>query len=122
VWSYLHGNIAVSSGPIVATAMKLLIDTLLLVAVMGLCAWWWEGRKGWLEAVGFVFGFAGVALRVAHGIHAFITASITEAGPWYVYIQAASGLPADVFRWLPMLPVGMATVGIGSIRLAALEG
>jgi hypothetical protein len=46
VWSYLHGNIAVSSGPIVATAMKLLIDTLLLVAVMGLCAWWWEGEHG----------------------------------------------------------------------------
>lgn len=124
VWGYLHGNVALSSfGPTVAAAMDLLIDTLLLVGLLGLCAWWSEGQTGWLGAVGFVFGFAGAALSVAHGIHAFISASgMAEPAPWYVYVKTATGLPAKVFRWLPMLPIGMATVGISSIRAGALAG
>jgi hypothetical protein len=120
VWGYLHGNIALSSGTLLAAAMDLLIDTLLLV---GLCAWWWEGRTGRLGAVGFVFAFSGAALSVAHGIHAFVTASgIAEPAPWYVFVRAVLGLPAYVFRWLPLLPVGMVAIGIGSIRLGALGG
>ena len=96
--------------------MNLFIDTLLLVGLVGLCARWREGRTGWLGAVGFVFGFAGAVLSVAQGIHALIAASgIAEPAPWYVYVRAASGLPADVFRWLPVLPVGLTTVGIGAI-------
>jgi hypothetical protein len=63
------------------------------------------------------------ALSVTHDIHALISASgMAEPAPWYVYVRAATGLPAKVFRLLPMLPVGMATVGIGSIRAAALGG
>ncbi len=97
VWGYLHGNIALSSGPPVAAAMGLLIDTLLLVGVVGLCAWWWEGRTDLLGAVGFVLVFAGVALSVAHGIHAFVTASgIAKLAPWWVYVRAANGLPTYV--------------------------
>jgi hypothetical protein len=123
VWGYLHGNIALSSDPLLAPAMDLLIDTLLLVGVVGLCAWWWEGRTGRLGAVGFVFAFAGAALSVAHGIHAFVTASgIAEPAPWYVLVRAVLGLPAYVFRWLPLLPVGMVAIGIDSIRLGALGG
>jgi hypothetical protein len=123
-WGYLHGNIALSSsGPIAAAAMAFLIDTLLLVGLVGLCAWWWEGRTGLLGAVGFVVGFAGAALSATHDIHALISASsMAEPAPWYVYVRAATGLPAKVFRWFPMLPIGMATVGIGSIRAAALGG
>jgi hypothetical protein len=59
VWGYLHGNIVLSSAPVVVATMDLLIGTLLLVGVVGLCAWWWEGRTGWLGAVGFVLCFAG---------------------------------------------------------------
>ena len=123
-WGYLHGNIALSSsGPIVAAAMAFLVDTLLLVGLVGLCAWWWEGRASLLGAVGFVVGFAGAALGVTHGIHALISASgMAEPDPWYVYVRAATGLPAKVFRWFPMLPIGMATVGIGSVRTGALGG
>jgi|SRR5215208_2015533 hypothetical protein len=123
VWGYLHGNIVLSSSHMLAAAMDLLIDMLLLVGLVGLCAWWREGRTGWLETVGFVFGFAGGALSVAQGIHAFITASgLAEPAPWYVYIRAASGLPAYVFRWLPMLPIGMIIVGMGAIRVGELRG
>jgi hypothetical protein len=123
-WGYLHGTIALSSScPIAAAAMAFLIVTLLLVGLVGLCAWWWEGPKGLLGAVGFVVGFAGAAMSVTHDIHALISASgMAEPAPWYVYVRAATGLPAKVFRLLPMLPVGSATVGIGSIRAAALEG
>jgi hypothetical protein len=123
-WGYLHGNIALSSsGPIVAAAMGFLVDTLLLVGLVGLCAWWWGGPKGLLGAAGFVVGFAGAALSVTHGIHALISASgLAEPAPWYVYERAATGLPAKVFRWFPMLPIGMATVGIGSMRTGALGG
>jgi hypothetical protein len=123
-WGYLHGNIALSSsGPIVAAVMVFLVDALVLVGLVGLCAWWWEGPKGLLGAVGFVVGFAGAALSVTHGIHALISASgLAEPAPWYVYVRAATGLPAKVFRWFPMLPIGMATVGIGSIRAGALGG
>ncbi len=103
--------------------MAFLVDTLLLVGLVGLCAWWWEGRASLLGAVGFVVGFAGAALGVTHGIHALISASgMAEPDPWYVYVRAATGLPAKVFRWFPMLPIGMATVGIGSIRAGALGG
>ena len=123
VWGYLHGNIVLSSAPVVAAAMGLLIDILLLVGVAGLCAWWREGRTGWLGALGFVLCFAGAALNVAHGVHAFVIASgIAEPAPWYVYTWAVLGLPAYVFHWLPILPVGLATVGIGSIRLGTLGG
>jgi len=81
------------------------------------------GPKGLLGAVGFVVGFAGAALSVTHGIHALISASgLAEPAPWYVYERAATGLPAKVFRWFPMLPIGMATVGIGSMRTGALGG
>jgi hypothetical protein len=123
-WGYLHGNIALSSsGPIVAAAMGFLVDTLLLVGLVGLCAWWWGGPKGLLGAAGFMVGFAGAALSVTHGIHALISASgLAEPAPWYVYERAATGLPAKVFRWFPMLPIGMATVGIGSMRTGALRG
>jgi hypothetical protein len=123
-WGYLHGNIAFSSsGPIVAAVMVVLVNTLLLVGVVGLCAWWWEGRTGLLGAVGFVVGFAGAALSVTHGIHVLISASgLGEPDPWYVYVRAATGLPAKVLGWFPMLPIGMATVGIGSMRTGALGG
>ena len=123
-WGYLHGNIALSSsGPIVAAAMDLLVSTLLLVGLVGLCAWWWEGPKGLLGAMGFVLGFAGAALGVAHGIHAFVSASgLAELAPWHVYERAATGLPTKVLRWFPVLPIGMATVGIGSVRTGALGG
>jgi hypothetical protein len=123
VWGYLHGNMGGSAGPVVAAAMGLLIDTLLLVGLAGLCAWWWEGRTDLLGAVGFVLVFVGVALSVAHGIHGFVTASgIAELAPWWVYVRAASGLPAYVASWLPVLPVGMVAVGIGSVRSGALGG
>jgi hypothetical protein len=103
--------------------MGLLIDALLLAGLAGLCAWWWEGRTDLLGALGFVLAFAGVALSVAHGIHALVTASgIAELSPWWVYVRAASGLPAHVVRWLPVLPVGMVAVGIGSVRSGALGG
>jgi hypothetical protein len=60
---------------------------------------------------------------VAHGIHAFVTASgIAEPAPWWVYVRAAGGLPARVARWLPVLPAGMVVVGVGSIRSGALGG
>ena len=76
-----------------------------------------------LGAAGFMVGFAGAALSVTHGIHALISASgLAEPAPWYVYERAATGLPAKVFRWFPMLPIGMATVGIGSMRTGALRG
>ena len=57
VWGYPHGNVAPPSAPVVAATIGLLIDALLLAGVAGLCAWWWEGRTGWLGAVGFVLGF-----------------------------------------------------------------
>ena len=123
VWGYLHGNIAFSSGPIVAAAMDLLIDTLLLVGLVGLCAWWWGGRTGWLGTVGFVFAFAGATLNVAHGIHGFVTVSgIAEPAPWYAYTRTVLRLPAYVLRYLPLLPVGMVAIGIGAIRSRALGG
>jgi hypothetical protein len=123
VWGYVHGNIAPPSAPVVAAAMGLLIDALLLAGLVGLWAWWWEGPTGWLGAAGFVLGFFGAALSVAHGIHAFVTASgIAEPAPWWVYVRAAGGLPARVVRWLPVLPAGMVAVGVGSIRSGALGG
>ena len=123
IWGYLHGNMGGSAGPVIAAAMGLLIDTLLLAGLAGLCAWWWEGRTNLLGAVGFVLVFAGLALSVAHGIHAFVTASsIAELAPWWVYVRAASGLPGYVASWLPVLPVGMVAVGIGSVRSGALGG
>jgi hypothetical protein len=123
VWGYLHGNVAPPSAPVVAAAMGLLIDTLLLAGLVGLCAWWWEGPTGWLGVAGFVLGFFGVALSVAHGIHAFVTTSgIAEPAPWWVYVRAAGGLPARVVSWLPVLPAGMVAVGVGSIRSGALGG
>ncbi len=123
MWGYLHGNIALSSAPVVGAAMALLIDILLLAGVAGLYAWWWQGQTGWLGTVGFVLCFAGAGLNVAHGVHAFVIASgIAEPAPWYVYTRAVLGLPASVFYWLPILPVGLATVGIGSIPLGALGG
>jgi hypothetical protein len=123
-WGYLHGNIALSSsGPVVTAAMSFLVNTLLLVGLVGLCAWWWEGPKSLLGAMGFVVGFAGAALSVAHGIHALISAGgLAELDPWYVYERAATGFPARVFRWVPVLPIGMATVGKGSMRTGALGG
>jgi hypothetical protein len=123
-WGYLHGNIALSSyGPIVAAAMGFLVDTLLLVGLGGLCAWWWEGPKGLLGAIGFVVGFAGAALSVAYDIHALASASgLAEPAPWYVYERAATGIPAKVFRWFPVLPIGIVAVGIGSVRTGALGG
>ena len=82
-WGYLHGNIALpSSGPIIAGAISFLVDALLLVGLVGLCAWWWEGPKGLLGAVGFVVGLAGAALSVTHDIHALISASgLAEPAP-----------------------------------------
>jgi len=123
-WGYLHGNIALSSsGPIVAAAMDLLVGTLLLVGLVGMCAWWWEGPKGLLGAIGFVVGFAGAALGVAHSIHALISASgLAELAPWYVYERAATGIPAKVLRLVPLLPIGLVAVGIGSVRTGALGG
>jgi hypothetical protein len=123
-WGYLHGNIALSSSePIVAAAMDVLLGTLLLVGLVGMCAWWWEGPKGLLGAMGFVLGFAGAALSVAHGLHAFVSASgLAEPAPWYVYERAATGIPAKVLRWVPVLPLAMTTVGIGSVRTGALGG
>ena len=123
-WGYLHGNIALSSlGPTVAAAMDFLINTLLLVGLGGLCTWWWEGRTDWLGAGGFVVGFAGAALSVTHSIHALISESGTaELAPWYVYVLATTGLPPKVFSWFPTVPIGMAIVGIGSIRTEALGG
>ncbi len=82
VWGYLHGNIALSSAPVVAAAMGLLIATLLLAGLVGLCAWWWEGPTGWLGTLGLVLCFAGAGLNVAHGVHAFVIASgIAEPAP-----------------------------------------
>lgn len=123
-WGYLHGTITLSSlGPIFAPVTGFLIDTLLLVGLVGLCTWWWEGRTDWLGAVGFVVGFGGAALSVTHGIHALISASgMAEPAPWYVYVRATTGLPAKVVQWFPTLPIGMAIVGIGSIRTGALGG
>ena len=121
VWGYLHGNIVLSSAPVVVATMDLLIGTLLLVGVVGLCAWWWEGRTGWLGAVGFVLCFAGAGLDVAHGIHAFVIAGgMAEPAPWYVFVRAVLGLPAYVFDRVPILPVGMVAVGVVSIRSGAL--
>ena len=121
MWGYLHGNIVLFSGPVVVATMDLIIDTLLLVGVVGLCAAWWEGRTGWFGAVGFVLCFAGAGLDVAHGIHAFVIASsIAEPAPWYVIVRAVLGLPAYVFGRVPLLPVGMVAVGVGSIRSGAL--
>jgi hypothetical protein len=123
-WGYLHGNITLSSsGPIVTAAMGLLIDTLFLVGLGGVCAWWWQGRMGWVGAVGFLLGFAGAAMSVGQGIHAFVVASgIAEPAPWYVYVRAGTGVPAKVFRWLPLLPIGLTTVGVYSIVTGALRG
>jgi hypothetical protein len=123
-WGYLHGNMALSSsGPMVAAAMGFLVDTLLLMGLVGLCAWWWEGPRSLLGAIGFVVVFAGTALGVAHGIHALISASgFAEPAPWYVYERAATGIPAKVFRWVPVLPIGMVAVGLGSARSGALGG
>jgi hypothetical protein len=123
-WGYLHGNIAFSSsGPVVTAAMSFLVNTLLLAGLVGLCVWWWEGQKSLLGAMGFVVGFAGAALSVAHGIHALISASgLAELDPWYVYERAATGIPAKVVRWVPVLPIGLAAVGIGSVRTGALGG
>ena len=122
-WGYLHGNMGGSAGPVIAAAMGLLIDTLLLAGLAGLCAWWWEGRTNLLGAVGFVLVFVGLALSVAHGIHAFVSASgIAELAPWWVYVRAASDLPGYVVSWLPVLPVGMVVVGIGSVLSGALGG
>jgi hypothetical protein len=60
-------------------------------------------------------------LDVAHGIHAFVIAGgIAEPAPWYVFVRAVLGLPAYVFDRVPILPVGMVAVGIGSIRSGAL--
>jgi hypothetical protein len=123
VWGYLHGNIVLSSAPVVVAAMDLLVGTLWLVGVVGLCAWWWEGRTGWIGAIGFVFGFVGAALSVAHGILSLVTASgITETPTWYEYVWGSIKVPTEVFGWFPILPVGLVAVGIGSIRLGALGG
>ena len=123
-WGYLHGNITLSSsGPVVAAAVGFLVDTLLLVGLVGLCAWWWEGPKSMLGAMGFVVGFAGAALSVAHDIHALVSASgLAEPAPWYVYERAATGIPAKVLRLVPLLPIGLVAVGIGSVRTGALGG
>jgi hypothetical protein len=51
-----------------------------------------------------------------------IPSGLAEPAPWYVYERAATGIPVRVFRWFPMLPIGMATVGIGSMRTGALGG
>ena len=123
MWGYLHGNIVLSSGTVLTVAMGLLINTLLLIGLGGLCAWWWQGPTSWLGAAGFVLCFAGAALSVAHGIYAFITTNgIAELAPWYVYVREATGLPTVVFRWLPMLPIGLAAVGTSAIRAGALGG
>jgi hypothetical protein len=64
---------------------------------------------------------ASPGLDVAHGICVFVTAAgIAEPAPWYVIVRAVLGLPAYVFDWVPILPVGMVAVGIGSIRSGAL--
>ncbi len=55
-----------------------------------------------------MFGFFGAAPSVAHGVHAFVTASgIAEPAPWYAYVRGAIGLPAAMlFRCFPCLPSG----------------
>ncbi len=103
----------------------LFADTLLLVGVVGLCAWWWEGRTGWL-------GSGGLRVRVLR--------SGAERGAWrprFRNRQRHRGAAGSLVRLcpgshrltgrhvvplFPMLPVGLVAVGIGSIRLGALGG
>ena len=123
-WGYLHGNIALSHfSAVLPGAMSLLMNMLLLVGLVGLCAWWREGRAGWLGAAGFLCAFGGALLGLTHGIYGIISATgIVDTAPWHVYVRAFSGLPPKVFGWLPGVPIGLATVGIASIRAKALEG
>ena len=96
---------------------------LFLVGLVGLCARYWEGRGSWIGAAVFALGFAGAALAVAHGIHNIFSASgVVEMAPWYVYVRATTGLPADLVGWIPWLSYGLMLVGIDSIDTGALGG
>jgi hypothetical protein len=113
-----------SFGPLVVGTMSFLINDLLLVGLLGMCIWWWEeGQTGLLGATGFVIGFAGATMALARGIYTvFSTSGVVDVAPWYVYVRAGTGLPAEMFRWLPLLPIGLVTVGIGCIVTGALRG
>ena len=123
-WGYLHGNNALSYfGAVLPGTMSLLMNMLLLVGLVGLCAWWREGRASWLGAAGFLCGFAGAVLSVAYDIHDIISATgILETAPWYAYVRALSGLPPKVLDWFLGVPIGLAAVGTASMRTKALEG
>ena len=124
-WGYLHGNIALShfGGAAAAAAAGLLINVLFLVGLAGLCARFRRGGGGLIGAAGFVLGFAGAALDVAHGVHGVVSASgAATVAPWYAYVRAATGLPAALVGWLPWLSYGLMLVGIDSVRTGALGG
>ena len=120
-WGYLHGNIALSHFG--GAAAGLLINVLFLVGLAGLCARFRRGGGGWVGAAGFVLGFAGAALDAAHGVHNVFSASgAVDVAPWYSYVRAATGLPADLVGRLPWLSYGLMLVGVGSISTGALGG
>jgi hypothetical protein len=123
-WGYFHGNIALSYfSAVLSGAMSLLINVLLLVELVGLGTWWREGRASWLGEAGFLCAFGRALLGVAHGIYGIISATgIVDTAPWYVYVRTLTGLPPKVFGRLPGVPIGLATVGVASIRAKALEG
>lgn len=124
-WGYLHGTMALSSFEhLVEGAMSLLVNALFFVGLSGMCIWWWEEvQTGWLGATGFALGFAGATMAVAHGIHGVLSASgAVDVAPWYVYVRAGTGLPAKTFRWLPLLPIGLTIVGLGSVATGASRG
>ena len=120
-WGYLHGNIALSHFG--GAAAGLLINVLFLVGLAGLCARFRRGGGGWVGAAGFVLGFAGAAVDVAHGVHGVVSASgAADVAPWYAYVRATTGLPADLVGWLPWLSYGLMLVGVDSIRTRVLGG
>lgn len=113
-WGYLHGNIALLySNAVVSEAVGLLLHALFLAGLTGLCAWWWGQRGGWLGAAGFVVGFFGALLGVAHGIHGVLFESgVVDVDPWHAYVRAVIGLPAKLLTWPPWIPVGLAAIGM----------
>jgi hypothetical protein len=111
IWGYVHRDGAPSYFAMIANALALVVPMLFLAALVGLYARCKEGT-GWLSGLGFILGSIGCARGVFDAV----------AGDPSRHLYAVGlGWTAPLLEWLFLVLVGLALMGIATMR-APLQG
>jgi hypothetical protein len=108
-WGYIHRENAPGYFTDIANTLAFIVPLLFLAGLVGLYARC-KGQAGWLGVMGFTLGCIGSAVGIVRGV--------VDLSFWYSYV-AGKGWLHLILDWLFLLLVGIALVGIATVRTKA---